>query len=587
MLPVSSVALLRRLIRQYIWRYRKKIVFAALLMVVTAAATAMNAWLLQPVMDEIFINKDRQMLTWIPAIVILVALISGVAAYGQSVLMRFVGQRVIADMQLDLFQHLIRSDLDMFHDHASGKLISRFTNDIQLMRHSISNVLTGLARDFLTMLFLVGVMFYQSWELSLIALIGFPLAIFPILRLGRRMRKIACGTQLELGEFTAQLDESFKGARIVKAYGCEEFEYQRAERTIDRLFRLYFKAARIQSAASPMMEAIGGIAIAVVIWYGGSQVINGETTGGEFLSFIAAILMAYKPVKSLASMNTHLQEGMAAAERYFTVMDMAPKVQDHPEAQELDFQGGTIELKDVTFRYKESDAGVQEIRAIIPAGQKVALVGPSGSGKSTLINLILRFYDVQEGQILIDGQDIRKIRQASLRQHMALVSQDVVLFDDTVAANIAYGCDTATREDVIEAAKQADADAFIQQLPEGYDTLIGPHGVKLSGGQRQRLSIARAILRNAPILLLDEATSSLDSKSEHSVQRALKTLMQNRTTLVIAHRLSTVRDADLIYVMEQGQIVESGTHESLIAGQQHYHKLYRLQFEEQAEKAYG
>lgn len=576
--PYQSSVLLKRLVREYVARHKKKIFFAVLCMIATAAATASNAYILQPVMDQIFINQDETMLTIIPLVVIAIAVVNGAASYGQTVLMKFVGQRVIADMQLDLFAHLMRADLGTFHDQSSGRLISRFTNDINMMRHSISNVLTGVAREFFTMFFLVSLMFYQSWELSLIALVGFPLAIFPIVRLGRRMRKISDSTQSELGEFTNQLDESFKGVRVVKAYGREEWEHSHATGAVERLFSLYYKAAKVQAAASPMMETIGGVAIAVVIWYGGYQVINGETTGGAFLSFIAAILMAYKPVKSLASLNTHLQEGLAAANRFFHVIDLPATIYDAPDAKPLQLTHGHIRLDDISFHYDQDKAGVDDIMIDIPAGSTVALVGGSGSGKSTLVNLVLRFYDVEKGAITIDGQDIRHVTLASLREHIALVSQEVVLFDDTVRANIAYGKLDASQEDIIQVARQADAHDFISQLPKGYDTMIGPHGVKLSGGQRQRLSIARAMLKNAPILLLDEATSSLDSESERAVQEALEVLMKQRTTLVIAHRLSTIQHADIIYVLEKGRIVESGNHAQLLADSGRYHQLYNIQF---------
>lgn len=574
----STPYLLRRLCNDYVLHHKKKILLAVGCMIIAGATTAANAYILQPVMDEIFINKNQTMLQWIPVIVITIALAGGLASYGQNVFMKYVGQRVIADMQMDLFSHLMRADLDTFHDQSSGRLISRFTNDIHMIRHSVAHVLTGVAKEFITMIFLVAVMFYQSWELSLIALVGFPLAIFPIQRLGRRMRKLSDHTQRDLGDFTSQLDESFQGARIVKAYGCEEFECSRARHTIERLFELYFKSARIQSAASPMMETIGGFAIAVVIWYGGHQVISGETTGGAFLSFIAAILMAYKPVKSLASFNTHLQEGLAATSRYYDIMAITPHVRDKPEARPLQLTEGAISMHQVCFQYKQCDAGVFDVTMEVPAGKTVALVGASGSGKSTLLNLILRFYDVQSGSITIDGQDIRDVTLHSLRDHIGLVSQEVVLFDDTVAANIAYGLPEATREDIEQAAKRADAHGFISNLSKGYDTMIGPHGVKLSGGQRQRLSIARAVLRDAPILLLDEATSALDTQSERAVQKALNALMQQRTTLVIAHRLSTIKHADLIYVLDNGRVVESGTHDDLIQLQGYYATLHNLQF---------
>lgn len=582
---MPSRQLLKRLVRDYVGKYRGKIFLAVLCMIVVALATAANAKILQPVLDEIFINKDKQMLMLIPLALIGIAIINGLANYAQTVLMRYVGQRVIADMQLDLFAHLIHSDLDRFHDQASGRFISRFTNDINMMRHSISNVLTGVVKELLTMIFLVGLMFYESWELSIIALIGFPLAIFPIVRLGKRMRRISDGTQNELGEFTAQLDESFKAARIVKAYSREAFEIQRARHSIHRLFSLYFKAIRVQSAASPMMEAVGGIAIAGVVWYGGYQVIQGDTTPGAFFTFIAAMLLVYKPIKSIASMNTYLQEGLAAAQRFFDAMDVLPHVVDAVNAVPLRVNRGHIHIDQAGFCYANSHAGLHGVTLDIPAGATVALVGASGSGKSTLMNLILRFYNLDGGDITIDGQSIQSATQQSLREQIALVSQEVVLFDDTVRANIAYGRLDASEEEIMQAARLADAHRFIEELDNGYDTMIGPHGVKLSGGQRQRLSIARAILKDAPILLLDEATSSLDSESERSVQKALDELMENRTTLVIAHRLSTVQHADLIYVMNHGKVVECGTHDALMAAKGDYYRLYNMQFSAQADRA--
>tara|TARA_B100001123_G_scaffold426106_1_gene539840 strand:- start:9 stop:1796 length:1788 start_codon:yes stop_codon:yes gene_type:complete len=580
-MPLSDArtsALLKRLIRSYVGPYKRRISLAVVCMVVAAAMTAANAWLMQPMLDEVFVEKNITALQLIPLAIIAIAVLNGLASFGETILMRYVGQRVIADMQLDLFGHVIRADLDMLHSHSAGRLISRFTNDIQMLRHSISNVLTGVAKECLSMIFLIGVMFYQSWELTLMALIGFPLAIFPIARLGRRMRKLSDGTQHELGELTAQLDESFQGVRIVKAYGTEAFEEERARTRVERLFGLYFKAARIQAAASPMMEMIGGIAIAIVVWYGGYQVVDGRTTPGAFFSFITAMLMAYKPVKSIASLNTHLQEGLAAARRFFSMLDTESRVQDAPHATALQLSEARVELDNISFAYGESGAGVHGISLTLEPGQVAALVGPSGGGKSTLINLILRFYDVTGGTIRIDGQDIREVTQASLREHIALVSQDVVLFDDTVAANIAYGRPDLSREAVMEAAKQADAHDFIMGMAQGYDTMIGPHGVRLSGGQRQRLSIARAILRDAPILLLDEATSALDTQSERSVQQALNQLMQGRTTLVIAHRLSTIQHADVIYVLDQGKVVEHGTHDELVHWNGAYAGLHAMQF---------
>jgi subfamily B ATP-binding cassette protein MsbA len=481
-------------------------------------------------------------------------------------------------MQIQLFDHFMHADLGMFNTQASGRLVSRFTNDIQLMRNAASSVLTGLAKELLTLVALIGVMFYMSWELSLIAFLLFPTAILPVVRLGKRMRKIVSGTQKELGDFTAQLDETFQGVRVVKAYGREGYEVNRARATIERLFRLYIKQSRIQAAASPIMEVLGGIGIAAVIAYGGSQVFAGETTPGAFFSFIAAMLMAYKPVRAIAGLNTQLQEGLAATQRLYTVLDTPPTVQDRPDAQPLEVNEGALEINNLSFYYEPEVKALDDISLKVPPGKMAALVGPSGSGKSTIMNLLLRFYEYEHGRITIDSQEIRDVTLESLRHHIGLVSQDVMLFDDSAAANIAYGREGATREEIVEAARAADADRFIRELPEGYDTRIGPHGVKLSGGQRQRLSIARAMLKNAPILLLDEATSALDTQSERSVQKALDELMQHRTTLVIAHRLSTVQHADIIYVLEKGRIVESGTHEQLKNRRGLYATLHSMQF---------
>lgn len=574
----AAQVLIRRLIRGYVLKHRRRLLLAVACMVAAAGATAGNAWVMQPALDEIFVSKNASMLMLIPLAVIALAVVNSAATYGQNVMMRFIGQRVIADMQLDLFAHLMRADLGMFHDQASGRLISRFTNDINMMRHSISNVFTGLAKESVTAVFLIGVMIYQSWELSLIAILSFPLAIAPISRLSRRMRKVSDGTQAQLGEFTAQLDDSFQGVRVVKAYGREDFELQRARSAIEKLFSLYYKAARVQTAAGPIMEMLGGSAIALVIWYGGYQVIEGSTTPGAFFSFITAMLMAYKPAKSMASLNTQLQEGLSAARRFYQMIDIEPNIKDAGNAKPLTISKGQLLLDQVHFSYVDNHKAIDGISLHVPSGATVALVGASGSGKSTIINLILRFYDVSSGSISIDDQDIRSVTLASLRNQLALVSQEIVLFDDSVRANIAYGRLDATDEEIEQAAKQAAAHEFIMRLPQGYDTMIGPHGVKLSGGQRQRLSIARAMLKDAPILLLDEATSALDSESEQSVQQALDQLMKQRTTLVIAHRLSTVQHADIIYVMEAGKIVESGNHASLLARGGRYQQLYTMQF---------
>jgi len=569
--------LLKRLARQHIWRYRGKLSLAVCCMVVGAAMTAANAYMMQPVLDRVFIDKDRSALLWVPAVVLTIAIINAAAAYGQALLMRYVGQRILADMQVRLFSHLMRCDLGLFHNQASGRLISRFTNDIQMMRAAVTQGLVTITRESLSMVFLIGVMVYQSGALTLVAGAVFVVAIWPVMRLSKRMRKIADSTQTRLGDFTARLDEIFQGARTVKAYGREGYEETRAHGFIESLFALYFKAARVQAASSPMMEALSGFSIAAVIWYGGREVLEGVTTPGAFFSFITAFIMAYRPIKAMAGMNTMMQEGMAAANRLFDALDTEPQVKDMPGAQPLSVTQGQVEFQEVRFHYAPDTGGVEGVNLLALPGKKIALVGHSGGGKSTLFNLLLRFYDVEGGQILIDGQDIREVTLESLRGAMAFVPQETVLFDDTVRANIAYGRLEAGDGEIKEAARAAAAEEFIVRLPQGYDTPIGPHGVKLSGGQRQRLAIARAMLRNAPILLLDEATSALDNTSERQVAEALSRLMQGRTTLMIAHRLSTIINADVIYVIEKGRVVESGTHAQLLAQRGAYHRLYAEQ----------
>ncbi|MDX1974670.1 MAG: ABC transporter ATP-binding protein [Rickettsiales bacterium] len=570
----SSFTVIKRLFREHIAPYRRSLIIAILCMIVVAATTATNAWLIQPVLDQIFIAKDRTMLLIIPLAVFATSLAGAAANYGNTLNMRYVGTRVVADMQIRLFEHVMKSDVGMFQSEASGKLISRFTNDVNLLRNAFSNVLTAIAKESLSMLFLVGVMIYQNMELAAIAFVAFPIAIYPIIRLGKRMRRVSDSTQNQLGEFSATLDEVFKAVKIVKSYNRESYEANRAKNMIEKLFGLYYKSLRIQAAGAPIMEILSGLSIASVIWYGGLQVLDGETTPGAFFSFITAFLMAYKPVRSLSGLNTTLQEGISAAARLFTVLDSPPRIIDKPGTKALVVDKGHVHFDNVHFQYHTDSQGVFGVDLEVPAGKTVALVGLSGGGKSTLMSLLLRYYDANSGSISIDGQDIRNVTLKSLRDAMAFVPQESMLFDDTVRANIAYGRDNASDEDIILAAKNAAAHEFIELLPQGYDTMIGSHGMRLSGGQRQRIAIARAMLKNAPILLLDEATSSLDNESERAIQEALGQLMKDRTTLVIAHRLSTIVKADVIYVIAKGRVVESGTHQSLMSQQGKYYQLY-------------
>ncbi len=576
----STGALISRLGQESIRPYVGWIIFALVCMALVAGATALSAYLMKPVINDVFVGKDRGLLLPISAAVILTFAVKGLANYGQAVLMSFVGLRIVTDTQHRLYAHLMQLELGFFHDSPTGNLLSRFTIDINMMRNAVSNALTGFGKDFLTLIFLVGVMFWQDWMLALIAFVVFPIAVFPIVRLGRRMRKVTVNTQEEMGQFTTLLEQTFQGARVVKAYGMEEYEKGRVRTIAERIFNLVFKAARTRSLASPIMETLGGLAVALVIFYGGLRVIDNSMDPGSFFSFITALLLAYEPMKRLANLNASLQEGLAGAQRLFVLLDREPHIQEMPDAHELEITGGALHLDQVKFSYVSDQPALDNVTIDVPAGKTVALVGPSGAGKSTILNLIPRFYDVDGGKISIDDNDITKLTFASLRGAVALVSQDVTLFDDTIRANIAYGRPEASEEQIIEAAKNAAAHDFIVEMPDGYDTYVGERGTKVSGGQRQRLAIARAMLKNAPILLLDEATSALDTESERRIQEALKKLMQGRTTLVIAHRLSTVMDADLIHVIDQGKLTESGSHDELMALDGLYAKLYALQFSE-------
>ena len=567
-----------RLVRDHVRPHMGRLALAVLCMAFAAGSTAALAYLMEPVLDQIFLEKDRTLLIVVPIAVIGITLIRGAATYGQAVLMAFVGQRVIADLQSRIFAHILRFDLAFFQDTASGRLVSRLTNDVNMMRNAVSNALTGVVKDTLTLLFLVGVMFEKDWKLALIACVVFPIAIYPITKLGRRMRRVSTSALNELGLFTARLNETFQGARHVKAYNRERFESARTDRLIESVFRLIFKQQRVRAAATPIMETLGGIFIAVLILYGGWQVIEGALTPGAFFAFVTAMLLAYRPLKALANLNASLQEGLAASQRVFDLLDTEPHIAEAPDARPLKVRGGAVALDRVGFTYPNGTPALRDVTLDIPAGETVALVGPSGAGKSTVLNLIPRLYDVDEGTVSIDGTDVREATVESVRDAVALVSQEAVLFDDSVRANIAYGRIDASDDDIVAAARAAGAHDFIEELPNGYDTIIGEHGVKLSGGQRQRLSIARAMLKDAPILLLDEATSALDAESERQVQEALRGLMRGRTTLVIAHRLSTVREANRIYVLENGRLAETGTHRSLLAANGVYARLHAVQF---------
>ena len=582
---MSSVQLTRRLVGNYLRPYRGRLLLAVLFMATYAAANSFMVWLLKPIMNGVFFEKDPSLLVIAPLALIATVVVKGIADYGQSILTNNIGLRVIDDFQNEMFAHLMRADLAFFHNNSTGNLISKFTNDVNLLRAAVSNVLISIGRELLTLIGLMGVMISTDWRLSLAVFFIFPIAVLPIVRIGRKIRRVSANTQAEIGNLATLLSETFQGARHVKAYGMEQYEQARASKIIGAVFRQNFKAARVRAIGRPLMESLGVIGAAGIIYYGGSQVVHGHTTTGAFIAFLGAFIAAYQPMKALGSLNTFLQEGLGAADRIFAMLDIEPEITDREHARVLVAKKGQIDFDRVSFSYGPDGHALDDVSLRVPAGKTVALVGPSGAGKSTILNLIPRFYDVKDGRILIDGMDVRDASLASLRANIALVSQEISLFDDTVRANIAYGRWGCSEDDIVEAAKRAAAHDFIVNLPEGYDTRVGEHGVKLSGGQRQRIAIARAMVKNAPILLLDEATSSLDTESERQVQAALAELMKGRTTLVIAHRLSTIAAADLIYVIEEGRVTERGTNAELLARRGTYARLYALQFAEETREA--
>ena len=574
----STRLLLRRLFVEAVEPYRGWIVLALVCMALVAGTTAATAKLMEPIVNDVFMSQDASLLWPVASMVLITFAIKGGAEYAQSVLMARVGLRIITDLQQRLFSHLMGMDTLFFTQNTTGTLVSRFLVDIHHMRGAVSNTLTSLGKDFLSVVGLIAVMFWQDWFLASIAFFVFPAAVWPIARIGRRMRAVTIDTQNHMGALTSALEQCFHGIRMVKSYCLERYEKGRIHALTEEIFSLVMRANCIRALSSPVMETLGGVAITAIILYGGHRVIDGVTTPGQFFSFITALMLAYQPMKNLAKLNASLEEGLAGAQRLFSLLDQHPSIIERPNASPLPKGSGTIQFHNASFSYGVEEPVVSDLTLEIPAGKTVALVGPSGAGKSTILNLIPRFYDVTTGCIKINGVDIRDVTLNSLHQAVAFVSQDIVLFDDTVWANIAFGNPTANEQQIKKAAQAAAAHDFICQLPRGYDTQVGQRGMNLSGGQRQRIAIARALLKNAPILLLDEATSALDVENERVIQTALETLMHSRTTVVIAHRLSTVRRADIICVVEKGRIIECGTHQDLLSRKGAYTRLHALHF---------
>lgn len=577
---MSGIDRFKRLLR-YVRPYRTRFVAAFACSGLVALLSAVYAWMVKPVLDGIFIEKNEELLLILPLALLGVAVLKAVLSYGVGYLMAYVTNRVIADIRQELFQHLIRMPVG-FHDvNTSGRLVSRVVNDVGLMASAASNVLKDIFQNALTFLAMVGVIVYQNWKLAGLSAIVIPLSALTMVRVGKRLRKLATSGQERMGDMSSTLQETLAGIRMVKAFGREEAEAERFKAYNRAFLATTLKSNQVWSIGSSHMEVIGVIGVAGIIWYGGYLVIHEVMTPGSLFSFMAAMFMAYTPIRKLAGANNIIQQALAAAERVYDVMDLeTEQSKDHGTVALTGIRQG-VEFQGVSLRYdSQTVPALTGIDLSIKSGEAVALVGSSGGGKTTLVSLLPRFYEPTTGRILLDSLPLASYTLQSLRTHIGIVSQEVVLFDDTISRNIAFGQTGAGQSDIEQAAKAAYAHDFILRMPEGYETVIGERGVKLSGGERQRLAIARAILRDPPLLILDEATSALDTESERIVQLALANLMKNRTTLVIAHRLSTIQNADRIVVLDRGTIAEVGSHEELLRRGGVYQRLHAMQFQD-------
>jgi subfamily B ATP-binding cassette protein MsbA len=574
---MSNKEILYRLY-QVILPYRFKLLVAMASMICVAAFTGAQAYLVKDLLDKIFMEKNILYLKVMPLILLAIFFTKGIFYYLYSFLLERVGQSVIRDFRTHIFNHIHKQSLSFFNIMPTGTLMSRIINDVSLLQQAVSNALVGSVRDFFQVVILLGVVFYMNWRLAMVSFIVLPIAAYPIVKFGKLFRRLSTSTQEEVAGVSNILHETITGSRIVKAFSRESYEGERFLRQVGKLFSLTLKDAKYRCLQHPLMEFIGGGAIALIIWFGGKEVIAGTATPGTFFAFLTALIAAYEPVKGVTRINSTIQQGMAAAARVFAILDLEPEIRDKKGAIVLPPFSSEIVFEQLTFRYNEETPVLLDINLCVSAGEALAIVGPSGGGKTTFTNLIPRFLEIKEGRITIDSIDIRDVTVASLRRQIAMVTQQTILFNDTVRNNIAYGDLAASDEDIREAARAAYALDFVMALPSGFDTIIGEGGARLSGGERQRLSIARAILKNAPILILDEATSALDTESEREVQKALENLMKDRTTFVIAHRLSTIKNATRIIVIKDGVIVEEGTHDSLMAKKGEYEALYNLQY---------
>ncbi len=574
---MSKIDLLKRIFKTQIKRYYKQILVIFFFIIFSALSTTAVAWLLDPAIKKIFIEKDKVMLYLIPLAIICAFLVKSLSTFMVRIKTIKIACSVIKNIQILLGEKILKSDTSFLTSRHSGKFISNFTTDTV----TLSNVLNGIAvnavKEGVTLIFLLGLMFYQDWKLSLLAITLIPIAALFSRKIGKRMGK-AVLTFLTLSEvFTKYLSEILKATQVIKIFQKEKDELKNLSDVISSRTETIIRMEKTRLGASPIMETITGFAIAIVVFTGGLQSIAGQIEIGQFFSFLTALMLAYQPVRSLASVNIGIQEGLTAAERIYQLLDNKDFIVNKEGSKEFEIMNADVKLKNLSFKYPDGTEALKKINANIEGGTKVALVGPSGGGKSTFINLIPRFYDPQEGHVEIDNQNIKDVTIQSLRKHIAMVSQDVILFDDTVKANIAYGNIEATEEEILEASRKANCHEFIKGLKDKYETNIGENGVKLSGGQKQRISIARAILKKSSIILLDEATSSLDTESEKKVQDAINNLTESKTTIIIAHRLSTISKVDKILVIKEGELIEEGNHKNLIDNSIIYKRLYEQQ----------
>ncbi len=558
--------------------YKTKLIISMISMVFVALFTGAQTYLVKELIDKIFIAKNEYFLFGLTMLVLIIFGFKGIFYYTYHYLLEQIGLSIIRHFRAKIFSHIHLQPLSFFHHYPTGTLISRVISDVTLMQQAVSSALVGLLRDFCTVLVLLGVIFFLNWKLAFFSFIVLPLTAYPIYRFGQVFRKLSTNTQEETAHVSNVLYETITGNRIVKAFNMEEYENKRYNDQLGTLFNVEVKNAKFRCLQHPLMEFIGGIAIALFIWFGGKSVIDGSSSPGTFFALMTSLIVAYDPVKRIGKVNASIQQGLAAAARVFTILDITPEIADSPDARQLPPFHKSIVFKEVTFHYSDNTQALCNISLSVPRGQTLAIVGHSGGGKTTLTNLIPRFLDVTSGSILIDDIDIREMTIRSLRDQIAMVTQQTILFNDTIKNNIAYGSLDSPMEAIEKAARAAYAFDFIKTLPRGFDTIIGEGGARLSGGERQRISIARALLKNAPILILDEATSALDTESEREVQGALENLMKNRTTFVIAHRLSTIKTADRIIVIKNGTIVEDGTHDELLLQHGEYELLYNMQY---------